>query len=279
MHSIRLIAMDMDGTLLDQRQAIPEENLTVLREAAQKGIHLAICSGRSAADISYFASDAGLDSCHVLALNGACCLDTPHGKPYAVHTVPDAVARQVLTVLLRNQVTFACFQAERVIVLENSPSTHRLNWGTYVARGNADAYAYGEEALRRYLPEGICKFVYIDEDRSPRLERVRQELLPIAGITVTSSWSDNLELMPEGVGKGTALKELATRLQVPAAQVMALGDYDNDLEMIAFAGCGVAMGNASERIKQTARHTTLTNEQNGVAAAIRRYALPLEPQC
>lgn len=273
MNQIRLIAMDMDGTLLDDEQQIPQENLKALRLAMARGARIAICSGRSASDVSYFASDAGLEDCFVLSLNGACCLEAPHREPYSVHTIPPAIVDRATRILLQQRVTFACFQTNRVIVLQNDENINKLNWGTHVARGNANAYAYGEDALDRFKSEGICKLVYIDEDLAPRIERIRQELEPIEGLFVTSSWSNNLELMPEGIGKGVALRELAQRLGIAREQVMALGDYDNDLDMIEYAGCGIAMGNGSERVKKAARYVTLTNEENGVAEAIRKFVL------
>ena len=273
MSKIKLIAMDMDGTLLDDEQRIPAANLTALKDAVSQGVCIAICSGRSANDVSYFASDAGLNDCVIISLNGACCLEAPHKKPYSLHTVPPPVADRVTEILLRHGVTFACFQQSRVIVLQNDHKAEKLNWGTHVARDNVNAYAYGVEALEKFKVEGICKFVYIDEDCSPRIEQVRQELLPLEGLFVTSSWSNNLELMPQGVSKGVALRELAQRLSIAQAEVMAMGDYDNDLDMIEYAGFGVAMGNASEHVKQAAQHITLTNEENGVAAAIQQFVL------
>lgn len=273
MQPIQLIAMDMDGTLLNHAQQIPEENRLALREASARGIHIAICSGRTARDASFFASDAGFDDCAILGLNGACCLEKPHGKPYAVHTIMPAHAQRVADTLLNQNVTFACFQPERVVVVQQNDQVPKRNWGTYVAREKSDAYSYGAEALIRHLPEGACKFVYIDRDLDPRIERIRGLLGGIGGLDVTSSWANNLEIMPAGVTKGAALRELAAKLRVPQEGVMALGDYDNDLTMIEFAGYGIAMGNASEKVKRAARFVTLTNAENGVAAAIRRFAL------
>jgi len=277
MDSIRLIAMDLDGTLLNNAQSISPRNLRALKTAAERGVAIALCSGRSARDISYFASDAGLDDCRVLALNGACCLTEPHGRPYAVQTFRADTLERTTAILLSHRVTFACFQTDRVIVLGNDPSVQRANWGTYVNRDHPQGYAYGEEALRAYGGEGVCKCVYIDRPCAPRIARIAEELQAVEGLTVTSSWNDNLELMPAGVGKGQALLELAARLSVPREQVMAIGDYDNDLDMLRFAGLGVAMANGSEAARAGADVVTLSNEEDGVAAAIERYVLQETP--
>ncbi|HPS81550.1 MAG TPA: Cof-type HAD-IIB family hydrolase, partial [Candidatus Limiplasma sp.] len=245
MKLIRLIVLDMDGTLLNANEQIPEENLRALKAAEARGVHIAFCSGRNATDLSYFASDATLNRCHILSLNGACCLDVPHSLPYEIHTFAPSVADRLTETLLKHQVTFACFQQNRVIVLKNDPRVDKRNWGTHVARDHADAYLYGEEALALYKAEGVCKAVYIAAEASPLLEQIRRELASIEGLCVTSSWGNNLEIMPTGVGKGSALAGLAHRLGLSREEVMAIGDYDNDLDMIRYAGFGVAMGNGS----------------------------------
>ena len=273
MEQIRLIAMDMDGTLLDGDQKIPIANTEALKDAIARGVHIAICSGRMASDISYFASDAGLDGCHILALNGACCLLRPHEAPYFVHTISPDAAEAAIGVLLDYRITFAGFQRSRVIVVKGDEDVNKKNWGTYVARGNANAFEYGAEAIANRLVEGFCKLVYIDHNHSPRIRRVRESLAAIDGLTVTSSWTNNLEIIPMGVNKGTALRALADKLSIPRGQVMAIGDFDNDLDMIEYAGLGVAMGNGSERVKRAAQYTTLDNDRFGVAEAIHRFVL------
>ncbi len=273
MEQIKLIAMDMDGTLLDEKQKIPPENIKALQQAQAKGVRIAICSGRTPSDASYFASDAGLSECHILSLNGACCLLKPHDAPYFVKTIDPKAAEAAIDVLLAHRITFAGFQPNRVIVVHGEEDVNKKNWGTHVARGNANGFEYGAEALANRSAEGFCKFVYIDHDRSPRIARVREALAPIAGLTVTSSWTNNLEIMPVGVNKGTALKALAERLSIPREQVMAIGDFDNDLDMIEYAGLGVAMDNGSELLKRAAQHVTLCNARFGVAEAIRRFVL------
>jgi len=271
---VGLIAMDMDGTLLDAKQRIPEENANAIREAQAKGIHIALCSGRTAGDISCFIRSAGLGSCATLALNGACNVAEPFGKPYDVCLFKPGTAREIINILQARMLTFACFQVKRVIANHTPPGFPQTTWGMHIGQEGAEAYEYGEEALARYGKEGICKIVYIDAERNTeRIARVRGELIKIRGLSITSSWADNLELMPEGVGKDVALMNLAARLGIPRERVMAIGDFDNDLAMIRAAGIGVAMGNASETVKAAAKHVTLSNVECGVAEAIRRYAL------
>ncbi len=270
--------MDMDGTLLNERRAVSRENAEALREAARRGVHIALCSGRMTADLSCFALDAGLTDCHILGLNGACCLERPDAAPPCdIHLMDASALARCADVLHEGGMTFACFQPNRVIICDGAEPRNDLMWGGNLERANAPEYLHGWDEIKRHLPEGMCKLVCIANARSERLSVIRARLLPIPGLSVTASWSDNLELMPEGVSKGSAVRELAQRLGVPRESVMTLGDYDNDLPMIEYAGWGVAMGNASERVRGAARYVTLTNDQSGVAHAIRKLALSDSP--
>ena len=94
-----------------------------------------------------------------------------------------------------------------------------------------------------------------------------------AGADVTSSWYDNLEIIPGGVNKGSAVAELAASLGIPMDAVMAIGDQDNDIPMIAGAGIGVAVGNASPAVRAAADRVVGTNDRGGVAQAIEALAL------
>ncbi|MDD3411738.1 MAG: HAD-IIB family hydrolase, partial [Eubacteriales bacterium] len=148
-----------------------------------------------------------------------------------------------------------------------------MHWGSHQRRPHSAEYCFGDEAMNRYKDEGVCKIVYIDLPRHPRIEELRARLSALNGLDVTSSWENNLELMPAGVGKGPAVSELAQRLGIKREQVMCLGDYDNDLSMIEYAGVGVAMENGSDRVKRAAAWIAPSNQECGVAQAIRRFAL------
>jgi len=101
-------------------------------------------------------------------------------------------------------------------------------------------------------------------------QRLRRE---VPGLEVTSSGPDNLELMARGVSKGWGLTQLGARLKIPPQAMLAFGDSDNDLEMIRYAGVGVAMGNAHGAVKQAADRVTATCDEDGVALVIEELCL------
>lgn len=270
---IQLIAMDMDGTLLDSQKRFPAENAQALRAAMDAGIHIALCSGRMSGDLSLFAVEAGLARCHILGLNGGYCTLAPHGKPYAIHYLDAAAVRRAVAVFSGYDVCYGCFHHNTIAVVDDSEASGRKkHWGSHRESTDYQEYLFGMDEAQGQMKKGLNKIVYIDPD-TPRREEIHARLLQIPGLVVTSSGPDNLELMPPGVNKGTAVAGLCQKLSVPAENVMTIGDYANDVSMIAFAGFGTAMGNATGEVKAAAKYVTDTNDRCGVAKAVWRYAL------
>lgn len=272
MNDIRLIAMDMDGTLLDSRKRIPAENIAALEEAHSKGIHLAICSGRMPGDVGLFARENGLQNCTLLASNGAYCTLGLEEEPFVNYCFDDGAAQQVVDLLHREGITFSCAAQNRRVVFEYEEG---IRWDlSYQHNGHPLAPVfYRDPALYEMIRrDGMNKIACISL-QPEKLEKVRAELEKIKGIIVTASGKTNLELMPEGCSKGMAVEALARKLGLTAEQVMVFGDYYNDESMFRYAGWPVAMGNGCEKIRRMARLITLTNDEAGVAWAIRRYVL------
>lgn len=274
MRPIRLIAMDMDGTLLTRidpvTACIPPENADVLRRCHEAGIHLALVSGRMPDDAAFYAADAGLPM-HIIGLNGGVILDKAFGDPLCEKTLPEATARRVLDILLEARVDVAVFGAWEVCCMQDRP----LEWaqrelGTYFGRsGGRLAYHSCGGNVDRLL-QGAGKIVALTEQDRDGLaaarERVRREF---PEVSISSSWWNNFEVNPADVDKGAALTHLAGQLGIPMSQVMAIGDNSNDVPMIRAAGFGVAMGNATPEARSAATHVTLPCNEHGVGAAIR----------
>ncbi len=272
MNSIRLIAMDMDGTLLNSRQELSAGNIAALCAAEEKGVKLAICSGRPAGDTSMFAVTHGFDRMAILSMNGGYCLDRPFGTPYADYAIERDTAMQCFQWFRERNMTFACFMQNEIAAFAGEAAAEDIYWCAPWNDPRAPRILKGEEAVRRFTEGRVNKFVCIERDRE-QLQALGRRLETLPGLEITSSWEDNYELMPQGVSKGRAVKELAEKMGIGPDQVMTVGDFDNDLSMIEYAGYGTAMGNATPKVKAAAKYVTLTNDEDGVAAAIRKYVL------
>ena len=276
MERIRLIAMDMDGTLLGRAlDGIPAENAEALREASRRGIALALVSGRPPDDAGFFALDAGLDM-HVLSLNGCAVQRTPLGEVTACRFIPEQAARRVCALIGEAGLACSLFSVHDVALSEppqDMPAAMR-NVGTFLDRPGGRTRFWPDGDHTGPLMPRVSKLVVISEDRPEALARLGERIAAqVPEVAVTSSWANNIEIIPTGADKGTALTALAGSLGIPLAQVMAIGDNGNDVPMLDVAGCAVAVGNATPAAKQTARWIAPANVENGVAAAIRALAL------
>lgn len=274
MPPIRLIAMDMDGTLLTRidptTACIPPENAALLRRCQNAGIHLALASGRMPDDASFYAVDAQLPM-HIIGLNGGVALEHPLGDVLWEQHLPADTARRVLSILMDAHVDVAVFGAWEVCCMQDRP----LDWaqrelGTYFGRsGGRLAYHSGGEGVDRLLQQA-GKIVALTESDRISLANARERICAeFPGVSISSSWWNNFEVNPAGVDKGAALTRLADQLGVPMSQVMAIGDNSNDVPMLRAAGYAVAMGNATEEARAAATHITLPCNEHGVAAALR----------
>lgn len=274
MRPIDLIATDMDGTLLNSDQQISAENIAALGEAAAQGITLVISSGRMPQDISAYMQPLGIP-CWVSGCNGALVWDAPFGRQVERHLFPPQTALDVCHVLLGHDLCLHGFATDTLLVVdpEEAVSDWHQQWAQEMTQKRGIKMRLGKAALLEGAREGLNKLVAFQEADSPRLQAAIDQLALIPGADLTSSWRNNVEIMPAGVGKGQAIARIAQRLGIPAARVMAIGDQENDRSMLSYAGHSVAMGNAPEAIKAISRHLTAHHNDHGVALAIRKIAL------
>ncbi len=270
MPDIQLIVMDMDGTLLNSKQQVSSGNAQTLRKALTQGVHLAICSGRAPADIALFAQENGLEPCSPLALNGTCVCLSGGQTVISNHLFDQTVLEKVIAAFEKTGCVFNCFSQNDLVIFNDSEGKYDRDWISH--SGDRLKLLRGAEGLEKVRDKGVNKIIAIFENVQ-QADETRKELEKMDGIEVTSSWINNLELMPKGCNKGTAVAELAAYYGLTKDQVMTLGDFDNDLPMIQWAGWGVAMGNANERVKNAARVITKTNDEDGVAWAVEQYVL------
>ena len=272
MQPIKLIAIDLDGTLLNEKKEISEYSLSVLRRAVEAGVYITVASGRRYSDVMDF-SEAIAPGQPVICANGAmACLNDPYECVYC-ECLPKARLRSVVELLEQEKCYYHVY-CDDGSVMESRTANPGL-------KRKLNCYDYQGEVLTgdempKYVGDGALKVVTFIPDRD-KVARVRSAMEKIDGLEINSSWWDNLEMLEAGVHKGAAVRALAERLNLPMEQVMAIGDNENDLSMFEVAGLSVAMGNGTDRAKESADWVTLTNEEDGVAHAIRRYVLTGSP--
>ena len=139
------------------------------------------------------------------------------------------------------------------------------------------SFRVGREAVVQGANEPLYKFYIYEDEKSCPLETAWQHVRNVKDVDITRSSNVNFEVMPKGVNKESGIRFMADWFHIPMQQVMAIGDHENDIEMLSAAGFSIAMGNAVEEVLSIADAVTYDNNHEGVAHAINRYVLHPHP--
>lgn len=274
MRTIGLIALDLDGTLLDSQKCLSERNRQALLKCAQMGIQIVPTTGRAVDGIvSSVRELPGVN--YAITTNGATVADVVNGRHLKRCTLSNDKALEIINVIKKFHVMYDPYVDGRGI---SQPQfiEHMEDYGlSSVMQGMVlstrdvvpDIYSHVAECKKDV--EKINIYLSDLKDREP----LREQLSAVEGIVITSSLYNNLEINAERATKGNALMWLAEYLEIDPMNTMAFGDGENDISMLKAAGIGIAMENGLEEAKNAADQTTLTNDEDGVAAAIERIIL------
>ena len=275
---IQLIAMDIDGTLLDSQGKLPAENVRSIGEAAARGIEIMLVTGRRFHSARFIAEQIPSDV-ELIASNGA-VVKSKSGETHLRSLLPVGTARRVLD---------ATEEYRRMSgVIFDRPTDNQLvfehvDWeGPFVG-----------PYLRRHRSQGaeVMPLVNCLDGEDPievmfigECEAIRQAFGTLEGLPFCSEYTlalteypargfSMLDVLRRGVTKGAALAQWAARRGITRENVLAIGDNWNDIEMLEFAGLPVVMANGVKELKLRGWAVTLSNDEDGVACAIRKYAL------
>lgn len=288
---MKLIASDLDGTLLNEIGEVSWENVQAIKKAEEKGLAFVVVTGRSYDSANRILTNAGI-SCPTICLNGAAQYDT-NGN--LLHTIPmdAATSRKIVSVCQKADMYIELFMENSVFssgkdnfmdvaiqMFKNiMPDSTEEEVRQVVERRFQDEKVQFTDSLENKLSSEngkVLKALGFSLDER-KLTQAYNELKTETGTIITSSGHMNLEFNHPDAKKGLALQDLANRMGIDMKDVMAIGDNLNDKSMLMAAGRGVAMGNALEEIKELCTYTTKTNAENGVAFAIeemlREYGL------
>ncbi|MCK2183711.1 HAD family hydrolase [Halomonas getboli] len=231
--SAHLIVSDLDGTLLGADHALADDTVATLRALAARGHHIALASGRHYRDILAFRDRLGVDA-HIISTNGA-YTHAPDDTLIVARHLPVELARALIDLPRPDAVRLNLYHDDEWVIDAEAPRLLALHAHT--------GFGYRVVAPERLAAEGVGKVLYIGEPG--HLAELEGEVRRRAGkrLHVTYSMGNSLEIMAEGVNKGTALTALLERLDLPAGRCLAFGDNLNDTEMLALAGEAHIMAN------------------------------------
>lgn len=253
-----MVALDIDGTLVDHEGVLPTEVRRSVRRVTAAGVPVVLTTGRSWHATRPVFEQLGLPSGPVIASNGAVTVDFP---PFEVRQVVTFDPAEVIQKVLREHPT-AALAAE--VVGQGYRVTRQFPDG--------DLTGHIEEVSVEELAGSDVTRIVVRDPESSDVEFIElAQRLGLHGVSYSVGWSAWLDIAPFGVNKATALAEVVEALGYGAADVLAIGDGRNDIEMLAWAGRGVAVGDACDEVRQAADHVTAGFAEHGTAVELDRW--------
>jgi Cof subfamily protein (haloacid dehalogenase superfamily) len=269
---IKLLIVDIDGTIAGKSNQVTNRVKKAIHAAQAKGVRVGIATGRMYKSALKFHQEIGADF-PLIAYQGAWIKDPATGTTHRHLPVPVEIARELIDYFeqshLFDKLSLHVYLDDRLYVREINPDTE-----LYIGRSGIPAHPVGD--LRKVLTANPTKILAMSEDIS-LIDSLLLDLrhrYPQDALHITTSVPIFLEATQSGVNKGSAIEYIATKLLgISAENVLAIGDNFNDVEMIDYAGIGVAMGNAPDDVRAIADWVAPHIEADGVAAAIEKFIL------
>lgn len=276
--NIKLICIDMDGTLLNSNHEVSERNKKALKKASELGVNIAITTGRLFCSARYYSDLIGIDT-PVIASNGSYIKNKFNDTAILENPMPKDVAIEIYNIVKKHGLTVNFNSWDTLIREDFIPENHAY----YIMNQDLP-----EEKRVKFLvcediiptiedfQGNILKGIVFEEgENKDNLWAAKEELKNTFGdkLHVVSSGDNNFEVMMGNSSKGNAVAYLAESLGIKPEEVMCIGDSENDISMIKYAGVGVAMGNGLDIVKEVADYITDTNNNSGVGKAIENLVL------
>jgi len=268
-HDIKMVVVDLDGTLLNEQHQMSERNASALEAIIQKEIPLILATGKTRASAEAIIERLNLKSPGIFVQG----LIVHNGDGTVRHqqTLDASIVRRIITFAEDRGYDANLYSGTRILI---RPSFDPAKITEY---GEPEPEVTGP--FVNLLNElSVNKLALYGTERKIRALRWQLEAQFGDEVTITRAHVPGMiEVLPIGANKGKALFALAKEMQIKPAQILAIGDGENDTDMVNMAGIGVAMANAHENVKAVAQHITASNNEDGVAQALEKYFPDIAP--
>jgi Cof subfamily protein (haloacid dehalogenase superfamily) len=265
---IQLIVTDIDGTLLNSAHQLSERGLRALKAAHARGIRVALATGKAAAAGKTIIEQAGFPM-YGIYVQGLLLMNED-GRVFGQQTLHPDIARQVITYADERGFSIIAYGSDRLYTRSITPMVRDYT------------VPYHES-----LPEAVGALQNILWNTPIHKLSIAGDARAITGLRwqlntqlngkariLQAGVAEMLEVLPPAGGKGAGLKTLLKELGIKPEHVLAIGDAENDIDMLQIAGVSVAVGNADDKTKAAAKHVVASNDEDGFAEAIERFVLP-----
>lgn len=275
---IKMICIDMDGTLLNRGKKISEYSKEIIKKVHDMGVEIVVTTGRIYNNAEYFSNLLGVKS-PVIASNGAIVREKENSNVIYECSIPDNSCLGILDALIDNKLLFHVYTTDTIFCNNNLTKGLTQFYLNLQAKKEDMKLKYevirDKQTWKKILDENkndITKFIAFSL-KNKKIVKLRNLLESSDEVVCYGSGSHSLEINSKNVSKGSAVKALAEYYNIEAENIMCIGDNENDVSMIEYAGIGVAMGNAIDAVKKVADYITETNDEDGVAKAIKEIII------
>lgn len=273
----KMVCIDMDGTMLGKRKSVSEESKKTIKEVSKKGVQVVVTTGRLYNNAAYYSNLLGASDT-VIAGNGAVIREKSKDKPIFKSEIDLEIIKKLLLAAKKCNVVLHLHTIDEVITNSKVSSliakivlpdikNRDFPVNIKVIKNLKDI----DDSIKGYKGK-VTKCIMFSPFKD-RTEMFRKELDKIDGITYYCSGGRSIEINKLGVSKGNAVKMLAKYYGIKREEIICIGDNENDISMIEYAGLGIAMGNGIPKLKEKANYITDTNVNDGVRKALEKFIL------
>ncbi len=266
----KLLAVDMDGTVLNSDKKISPRTKVALDELMKRGVYVVVSTGRNLAELTDYRGE--LKSMNYgIVISGGMIYDFFRDEPVKVHAVDEPTILKLIDFGLETRAMIHLHTVHKSVARE-ADIQNMAAFGMGVYQDMFDRICERYDDPKEYVhahPGEVIKVNLYHRDKISRDKNF--ERINALNLSISYAEAFNLEMSPANVTKGSGLRELCAFLKLDLSETVAIGDADNDREILQTAGLGVAMGNASDAIKNLADFVTLDNDNDGVTVAIEKF--------
>ena len=266
----KLLALDMDGTVLNSDKKITPRTRAAIDDLMKRGVAVVVSTGRNLAELADYRDD--FRAMHYgIVISGGMIYDFFRDEPIKVHGLDEATMLKLIDFGLEEGAMIHLHTVKASIARE-SDIQNMAAFGMGIYQDMFDRICGRCDDPKQYIhehPGEVIKVNLYHRDKASR-DRNFNRIEPLK-LSISYAEAFNLEMSPANITKASGLRELCDYLKIDLSEAVAIGDADNDKEILQTAGLAVAMGNASDKIKLLADFVTLDNDSDGVAFAIEKF--------
>lgn len=269
----KLICVDMDGTLLNSEKEISERTLEAIKKAHDKGVKVVVATGRIFVSASYYGDIIGVKA-PIIASNGAYVREKDKEKAIYEEYLDRKECELILSILEKYKIIPHYYSTDTIYSGELAYSSLAYKNANKNLPKNRQVTIEIIKKWKEFFETEprLIKTMAMDDD-GEKIKKAKEEFISLNKFQVVSSLDSSFEIMPRGTSKGNAVRKLCEYYEIPREEVIAIGDNENDISMLEYAGLGVAMGNAEEKVKNIADYITTSNNEDGVGRVIEKFVL------